>query len=569
MNIKGTYKLCFLILLVVIGINLLTVGFDTSAQASLLMITPYADENDIESINEAFSIDDCAPWGFGDHLGIDFMPTGLISLTPDKPFRAVCDGTVQYIDLFCPDYNGSICPTQWQVNVEIQCSAPNSSYSVRYAFETWSTDYAIGEDQLNNIQVNYGLAPGVSVAQGDVIGDLIKAGIGAHVHFSLQENGYDICPETYFESTAQNSILNIMSDPLRHPHYPDARICYGLEETIPTTNIVVDGNTADWAGINAVAGDRPDDDLYGYNGADIEAIYLARDAANLYIRMDLYDNVNPNFGNGPDPDEGRYGFYLENNGPFPFLYLGVAYDQFNSQWSLGYNGSNGPNTPGILIGPSFIGVSGNVIEIMVPLSIIGSPLEFTHIKGEVVNCCVAPEWYVLDETHCVSNHHIYGGSSMLNPQQIIQLLIDYIETLTFSKGTANGYISKLESAIKSLAHNSTNEKSLTKKGKKVFDQEKKAVKILQQLIKDKKVADDVKDVCEEMIDKLVTVDKLLAETALNEAKEYEGTDKKVDKEIEKSEKELKKATKELEKGKPDKAIDHYKKAWEHAQHAMK
>jgi hypothetical protein len=89
------------------------------------------------------------------------------------------------------------------------------------------------------------------------------------------------------------------------------------------------------------------------------------------------------------------------------------------------------------------------------------------------------------------------------------------------------------------------------------------------LIKDKKAPDDVKVVFENVIDKLLTADKLLAETALNEAKEYEGPGKKVDKEIEKSEKEFEKATKELEKGKPDKAIDHYKKAWEHARHAMK
>jgi len=30
-----------------------------------------------------------------------------------------------------------------------------------------------------------------------------------------------------------------------------------------------------------------------------------------------------------------------------------------------------------------------------------------------------------------------------------------------------------------------------------------------------------------------------------------------------------KAQEKLDEGKPDKAIDHYKKAWEHAQNAMK
>ncbi len=107
-----------------------------------------------------------------------------------------------------------------------------------------------------------------------------------------------------------------------------------------------------------------------------------------------------------------------------------------------------------------------------------------------------------------------------------------------------------------------------KHGKKVFDEEKKAVKYLQKLIKDKKVPDSVKDVCREVIDKLVTADELLAGTALEEAKTYEGSDKKVDKVIEKAEKELGKAEKELGKGKPDKAIDHYKKAWQHAQKAI-
>ena len=45
------------------------------------------------------------------------------------------------------------------------------------------------------------------------------------------------------------------------------------------------------------------------------------------------------------------------------------------------------------------------------------------------------------------------------------------------------------------------------------------------------------------------------------------TAKKVTKEIEKAEKDLAKAQDELDKGKPDKAIDKYKKAWKHAQHA--
>ena len=109
-----------------------------------------------------------------------------------------------------------------------------------------------------------------------------------------------------------------------------------------------------------------------------------------------------------------------------------------------------------------------------------------------------------------------------------------------------------------------------KHGHKVFDEEKKAVEdIMHDLIK----CPECCDVGTNVIDKLVTADKILAETALNDAISTNVTDPKnqdkVDKEIAKAEEELAKAYQELSKGKPDKAIDHYKKAWEHAQQAIK
>ena len=105
-----------------------------------------------------------------------------------------------------------------------------------------------------------------------------------------------------------------------------------------------------------------------------------------------------------------------------------------------------------------------------------------------------------------------------------------------------------------------------KKSKKVFDEEKKAVKGLMKIVKkgDSGIDTEISDV----IALLVDVDRELAQNAINEAKTFAG-DKKVDKEIEKAEKELVKGDKEASKGKFDKAIDKYKKAWEHAQKALK
>ena len=112
----------------------------------------------------------------------------------------------------------------------------------------------------------------------------------------------------------------------------------------------------------------------------------------------------------------------------------------------------------------------------------------------------------------------------------------------------------------------TQQLSTSKKGKKVFDETKKAVKDLLKISKksDFGVYPEITNV----VDMLVGISEQLATDAIDDAQAFAG-DKKVDKEIKKSNKEMDKAQKELDKGKLDKAIDKYKKAWEHAQKALK
>jgi hypothetical protein len=104
---------------------------------------------------------------------------------------------------------------------------------------------------------------------------------------------------------------------------------------------------------------------------------------------------------------------------------------------------------------------------------------------------------------------------------------------------------------------------LTKKGKKVFEEEKKAVK---ELMKIEKKDSSVSPA----IGFLVEADRLLAQIAIDYAVDTGGDAKKIakaEKEIAKAEKEMANAQKDIDKGKYDKAIDHYRKAWEHAQKA--
>ncbi len=112
-----------------------------------------------------------------------------------------------------------------------------------------------------------------------------------------------------------------------------------------------------------------------------------------------------------------------------------------------------------------------------------------------------------------------------------------------------------------------------KDGKKVFDEESKAVKDLSK-IKSTAVSEDVSDA----IAALVAIDKELAQGAINDAQDRYDTIctdpttkecKKAAKELANAAKEMLKADEELDKGHSDRAIGKYKKAWGKAQKALK
>ena len=105
-------------------------------------------------------------------------------------------------------------------------------------------------------------------------------------------------------------------------------------------------------------------------------------------------------------------------------------------------------------------------------------------------------------------------------------------------------------------------------GNKVFDEEKDAVKAMQELLKDKKTPDGVKLVCNRVIAELLKADKSLAEVALKDAQAYADTNDEIDHEIAKAEEEFVNVQEKMAKGEYDNAIDCYKKAWEHAQNAI-
>ena len=171
-----------------------------------------------------------------------------------------------------------------------------------------------------------------------------------------------------------------------------------------------------------------------------------------------------------------------------------------------------------------------------------------------------------------------GGSSHTQQHKMIGI-IDFLEGLKAS--TDDKTDKKIDKVIKHVTK-STDKKFWDdlgetlddKKSKKVFDEEKKAVKGLMKILKKGNSGIDAE--ISDVIALLVDIGRMLAQDAIAEAQKLLDADSlddkktdKVQKEIDKANKEMSKAQEELDKGKPDKAIDKYKKAWEHAQKAIK
>ena len=171
------------------------------------MTTPYVDAGSVSAVTQGFSTTTDCPWG-RIHDGIDIAPAYDM-----MPFQAVADGRVTTIHKFLNEGNN-----HWQVNVIIKY---NSVFNVEYAFEPMSPLEVYGDQQLALIEEF--IYVGKEVIRGEIIGKLLSSqSDAAHVHFALRRYDESICPESYFTSDAQESILNLL-----HVWWPTAdRICY-------------------------------------------------------------------------------------------------------------------------------------------------------------------------------------------------------------------------------------------------------------------------------------------------------------------------------------------------------
>lgn len=165
------------------------------------VITPYFDESDVSSVNEAYSLNPNNPyWGFS-HSGIDFMAT------KDIRVQAVIDGTVSSVDTAKADGQMG-----WHTSLCIN----RGSEGVCYNLETFSSDQAIGDSQKAGMKVKEGDV----VKKGDELGTLIHGGDGSHIDFGIITGGNRVCPEPYFTTSAKDSVLQLI-----HKDHPSWEMC--------------------------------------------------------------------------------------------------------------------------------------------------------------------------------------------------------------------------------------------------------------------------------------------------------------------------------------------------------
>jgi murein DD-endopeptidase MepM/ murein hydrolase activator NlpD len=167
------------------------------------IITPYVNEADITSVNEAFSLTDDNPyWGFR-HPGVDFnTATDLV------PVRAAAGGVVTLMEI-----EKSSGEMGWHAGFCIEYS---SRYGVCYNLETFSATDETGQKLRENLFIK----KGQTVKRGDRIANLVYGGSGTHIDFGVTIASDRICPEPFFTTEAKESVMRLI-----HKDHPDWPMC--------------------------------------------------------------------------------------------------------------------------------------------------------------------------------------------------------------------------------------------------------------------------------------------------------------------------------------------------------
>lgn len=161
----------------------------------------YNNQSDIAMWNDGYSESNSCPWGFI-HNGLDYF------FLNNSDVIAAAPGLVEDIELGYVA-NGTV----YKVAVHIRF---NSTLTIEYGFEGFSTDVAVRAQQAAMIDVEIG----DWVAKGNQIGKFLRPTEYDHVHFSVYVND-GICPRLVMGEDDFNEIMSLV-----HNFHPTWDLCY-------------------------------------------------------------------------------------------------------------------------------------------------------------------------------------------------------------------------------------------------------------------------------------------------------------------------------------------------------
>ncbi|MCV0392436.1 MAG: hypothetical protein K5790_03960 [Nitrosopumilus sp.] len=170
-------------------------------------------------------------------------------------------------------------------------------------------------------------------------------------------------------------------------------------------------------------------------------------------------------------------------------------------------------------------------------------------------------------------HSMNADASLLTPMKEKEKILGELEEIKNNSEISEKTQKSIEDAITEIKKSLEpqlwiDESTLNhKEGKKVFDNEEKAIKKLDTILKDKKESDEIKRKLIEIIKKLLSSSKILINTAIDEYG-AEVADEKTIKKFEKTIKELEKADISLLEEDYVKTANHYGKVWKQIQHIL-
>ncbi len=162
----------------------------------------YTNRSDILNWNGGYSESTACPWG-AVHNGLDF------AFKNESTVIAAAPGYVEEISWTDTGPADNI----YMIHLSIRF---NETIQIGYVFEPWTTNSSDVDRQISMLDIEVG----DWVAKGDIIGEFLQIGGGAHIHFAVYDNEAT-CPRPFFSDTAYTEMMELV-----YTYQPTWDLCY-------------------------------------------------------------------------------------------------------------------------------------------------------------------------------------------------------------------------------------------------------------------------------------------------------------------------------------------------------